>query len=693
MFIVTLGLALIYKNGAATTEKVFNGDDFYSLAAREKRKEDHIIHGQKYVEGEQHNAPGSHQVVTEAAVLRFLDTLTAHDLRLSEDQINEDTAPNLQLPTVDRYHQVKIAQPGLHIDSALVTCQLHNEQVEGGEQFYLRVAIVDPQFFGAADFKPEDFEAKESADRPLAEVLNGYFYPNSRNPKIAIIKLLLDKQGIGAAAALGKQNPQDLALHFSQTVNFFMDSMDLLEKVDHATLGQYPEVAEVVLNARANVRKGVTLTKSEVRQINRALIEVIFPKQNRVTRVAAVPKEWYRGSLNVLHPYLHLLANGEELGLVLTKAGVEKKPGLLDKAGDMRQYYEQVLLVNAKNAQKREPVERLLNNDVTDQDIQAVAELNEAFLGHEFYHLEALHVPWAKLAQMSDAEWEGQQGFSLSALQKRYETSQEIMGSNVYNKNVIKGLHVVRGSKDDVKITKNIVRTAIILETYNDRGSMFKWENYFKLQSYRGVIAKIGARFRGVDLVYVDTKTQRTTREHVKDITKVTHLLALEDLRKAGHLQEAGFTAADLEELLPLLQADEISHPYVRKGDPPLLDWERDMYRANWELSRNFALEGKLGRLEQEHFDKSPFVLLSVKGRYSLQNARADFAPGIRSLRVGTRLAKAVDDFVRAKEISSIGTGYKWEFNLIDDDRRDQEQSGGNPKKYHDRIKRSFPKR
>ena len=36
-------------------------------------------------------------------------------------------------------------------------------------------------------------------------------------------------------------------------------------------------------------------------------------------------------------------------------------------------------------------------------------------------------------------------------------------------------------------------------------------------------------------------------------------------------------------------------------------------------------------------------------------------------VRVGTRLAKAVDDFVRAKGISQAGTGYKWEFNLIDD--------------------------
>jgi predicted Zn-dependent protease len=36
-------------------------------------------------------------------------------------------------------------------------------------------------------------------------------------------------------------------------------------------------------------------------------------------------------------------------------------------------------------------------------------------------------------------------------------------------------------------------------------------------------------------------------------------------------------------------------------------------------------------------------------------------------VRVGTRLAKAVDEFVRAKGISQSGTGYQWEFNLIDD--------------------------
>jgi predicted Zn-dependent protease len=36
-------------------------------------------------------------------------------------------------------------------------------------------------------------------------------------------------------------------------------------------------------------------------------------------------------------------------------------------------------------------------------------------------------------------------------------------------------------------------------------------------------------------------------------------------------------------------------------------------------------------------------------------------------VRVGNRLAVAVEDFVRSRGISSTGTGYKWEFNLIDD--------------------------
>jgi len=36
-------------------------------------------------------------------------------------------------------------------------------------------------------------------------------------------------------------------------------------------------------------------------------------------------------------------------------------------------------------------------------------------------------------------------------------------------------------------------------------------------------------------------------------------------------------------------------------------------------------------------------------------------------VRVGSRLAKAVDEFVREKGISANGTGYKWEFTLIDD--------------------------
>ena len=36
-------------------------------------------------------------------------------------------------------------------------------------------------------------------------------------------------------------------------------------------------------------------------------------------------------------------------------------------------------------------------------------------------------------------------------------------------------------------------------------------------------------------------------------------------------------------------------------------------------------------------------------------------------VRVGSRLAKAVDEFVAEKGINPNGTGYKWEFNLIDD--------------------------
>jgi predicted Zn-dependent protease len=39
-----------------------------------------------------------------------------------------------------------------------------------------------------------------------------------------------------------------------------------------------------------------------------------------------------------------------------------------------------------------------------------------------------------------------------------------------------------------------------------------------------------------------------------------------------------------------------------------------------------------------------------------------------RVVRVGARLAAAVDDFVRAKGWGAAGTGYKWEFNLIRDD-------------------------
>jgi predicted Zn-dependent protease len=43
-------------------------------------------------------------------------------------------------------------------------------------------------------------------------------------------------------------------------------------------------------------------------------------------------------------------------------------------------------------------------------------------------------------------------------------------------------------------------------------------------------------------------------------------------------------------------------------------------------------------------------------------------APDEKSVvRVGSRLAKAVDQFVAEKGISPNGTGYKWEFNLIDD--------------------------
>ncbi len=580
-----------------TTTEALHGKDFFDLDAEYRRRKDYIMRGRKYEDGEKHDAPGAYKLVTNDSIAFMMDVLAAHDLRSLDS--DEEVEPNRKQPSVDIYHQVKIANKKPHIDGLIVDSERLTREKGAYYQVLQRLCISDPQFFGEEDFIEQDFDYGD-----MKAQLRSYFEPTRKAPKRRIDGLLLEKLGIKSAAALDKYNRKKLIVEITKVVNFYMEETEHFDLINMHTYDAIPEIAEIMEEAKVQIAAGLQLDKSERRQINRALFEVLFPKQERANRPKTIPAEWVRGVLNVFNPAVHLLAFGLELGLTVTDKELKKGKGLLDKAGKLRPYYETILLNNAKKWRQLVPFQKFMKNIASPDDLALAIDLHVVTIMHEIFHLIGLHVPYKRLKTMSDEKWEWLAKSAIPVIQELYEKNPKLIQTSVNNKNIIKAFHAVRDSKDPVEMTSNIIRAMSILETYCDRGSMFFIQNFFKLQSYRKIIEGIGERFTG------------------KLPVKVYDMFELDDKRKARQLPILGFTQADIEELEKALEADELRHPYVQLGDTPILPEEEEIYRKIWELVRHFALEGKYGVLDKEHFKTSPFVILSHSKKYGTQKAK-----------------------------------------------------------------------
>jgi hypothetical protein len=582
------------------------GADFFDLEAKEERLRDFIKRGRKYESGEEHTAPNTFEVVSAEATGLMMDVLVAHNLRESVTE-KEGQAPNRRMPFIDTYHKAHTAVAGPHIDRVQVGVQTWTQGQDEQSQVLMRVTITDPQFFGDKDFVEADFEF----DEVIAQ-LRTFFKPTRTAPKRQIDGLLLAKLGISKLAELDAQRnkPEKFVKEFTQVVNFHLEETEFYQNIDYHTYDQVPEIAEIIKEAKIRIDAGDQLAVGERRKYNRALFEVLFPKQERQGRPTEIPSEWIRGVLNVLNPMVYLAAFGKELGVYIDDQGKLRRgeKGLLDKVSpQLREAYEQIILKNAKRWRGLVPFVNVTENIATAEDLEMAKSIHAAAILHEVSHTTALHVPWKRGADMSDAEWARQEKFNISAIQDLYESNPELTATACFTKNMVKGLHVVRDSNDPVAVTENVVRLTTALETYCDRFGMYLFQNYFKLQSYRDMIGKMGNRFTG------------ETPE------KVDAMYALEEMRQAGQLEQVGFTIAEIAELERRLDEDTKRHPFVHIGDTPILPQEEVIYRQNWELLHNFAEEGKFGVLSREHFESSPFVNLHHHPKYGIENAEFGF--------------------------------------------------------------------
>jgi hypothetical protein len=411
--------------------------------------------------------------------------------------------------------------------------------------------------------------AKAIADELVAREIkqNGILYNENeaRPAKGAFVITGEDEVGevLGMLRALGLKKFED-----STPVDFFIKPTVLIDQ-DHIT----PATVESDL-----VFQSPQDREGRVQLIARVMVmdPMFIDEKGRNLNLTQLPAKYVEAVLNALNP-----------AAIYSAFGSKQLTDLFARAGKFEGTFKSQFIAAVKKWQTMS----------SPKDLKTMQLWIKMLLIHEFTHALALNLPDVIPTNLPQNEQDRLNRFSVTAYINLVNSSEELHGSVVYVKNLIKALQAVEGQPVDAATQNRVVRV-LALEMFCDRFSMYMFEVSRKLQAYTEIMPDMGE-------ITVDTM-RRLEKQRLSN--------------PSGFQSINELTEAEMTTLAARLKAAETEHVYVSSfRDPVISQAERGIFEPFLDLLRHFDSEKTIDLFTVEH-STGDFFKASQNGNFMSEN-------------------------------------------------------------------------